>query len=311
MDLIFPKVSVVITSYNNANYLSEAIQSVLDQTVMPYEIIVLDDNSSDGSFVIVQKFQKSNPEVVRGIRNSSNLGVSANRNKALGLSLGDWISFLDGDDYWEPDKLKNELEVLQNKPQVNYVFSNFSFVDQNGKNKTLWDDQGFLAGLEGNDIFNAVVARSFPKGALYRCELIKKSLLDQIGGFDEKLSLYEDFDLKIRAQRSAIVSICPLPGAVYRRHADGLSSVLARKHINALEYVYKKNFSLILELPLPERRDTVEKIRNILFQKRFAEIYEYHRCNRIISLIASLSKLILKHPKRLFIQVFHKTEVCS
>ncbi|WOK05569.1 glycosyltransferase [Imperialibacter roseus] len=311
MDLIFPKVSVIITSYNNANYLSEAIQSVLEQTVRPYEIIVLDDNSSDDSFGIVQKFQKSNPEIVLGIQNSSNLGVSANRNKALGLSKGDWISFLDGDDYWEPDKLRNELDVLQNKPQVNCVFSNFSFVDQNGKDKTLWDDQGFIDGLEGEDIFSAVVARSFPKGALYRCELIKKSLLDQIGGFDEKLSLYEDFDLKIRAQRSAITSICPLPGVVYRRHSEGLSSVLARKHINALEYVYKKNFSLIRELPLSQRRDTIGKIQNILFQRRFAEMYEYYESNRIISLITSLAILILKYPKRFFVRVFHKTEACS
>lgn len=104
-----PQVSVIIPAYNCAGYISKAIDSVLNQDV-ELEIIVIDDNSTDNLDEVMEKY-RDNPALFY-VKNSKNLGVAESRNKGVNLAKGNYIAFLDADDYWEKDKLKKQLNAL-------------------------------------------------------------------------------------------------------------------------------------------------------------------------------------------------------
>ena len=104
-----PEVSVIIPAYNCAGYISKAIDSVLDQDV-ELEIIVIDDCSTDNLDEVMEKY-RDNPALFY-VKNSKNLGVAQSRNRGVGLARGNYIAFLDADDYWEKDKLKKQLEAI-------------------------------------------------------------------------------------------------------------------------------------------------------------------------------------------------------
>lgn len=114
------RVSVIIPSYNCAPYLSEAIESVLDQSHPPAEVIVVDDGSTDDSLEIARGFGAR----IRLLA-QANAGVSAARNRAIEEATGDWLAFLDADDVWLPTKLERQLAAVEGRPDVVCVFSDF------------------------------------------------------------------------------------------------------------------------------------------------------------------------------------------
>ena len=109
-------VSVIIPAYNCEKYICQAVDSALAQQV-PLEIIILNDCSSDGTESVVLKNYDKTP-AVRYIRNEQNLGASGSRNKGVTLARGQYVAFLDADDWWEPEKLKKQLSLLEEKKTV-------------------------------------------------------------------------------------------------------------------------------------------------------------------------------------------------
>lgn len=104
-------VSVIMPAYNCEKYISKAIDSILIQQI-PLEIIIINDCSSDGTEQIVQQYAVAHPEI-RYFKNESNLGASGSRNRAVKLAQGKYAAFLDSDDWWEPDKLKKQLALIE------------------------------------------------------------------------------------------------------------------------------------------------------------------------------------------------------
>lgn len=107
-----PKVSVIIAVYNGQPYLEQAIASVLQQGV-PLELILIDDGSVDRTWEIIQQAKMQAPEQIVCLRNEQNLGVAKTRNRGIEAAKGDYIAFLDADDWWAPDKLKKQLNLLE------------------------------------------------------------------------------------------------------------------------------------------------------------------------------------------------------
>lgn len=126
------RVSVIITSYNQKDYLIEAIESVINQTISPYEIIIADDHSIDGSVELIRDYIDHYPGWIKGIFQKENVGIPKNRNAALCQIMGDWVAILDGDDRFLPHKLEREMETLQNYPVARCVYSNVSIIDTKG-----------------------------------------------------------------------------------------------------------------------------------------------------------------------------------
>ncbi|WKA53973.1 glycosyltransferase family 2 protein [Planococcus shixiaomingii] len=128
---IRPLISVIMPAYNAENYIEDAINSVLSQSYEEWELIIIDDCSSDKTLKIAEKLS-NNDSRLKLIKNSKNIGVSETRNKAINLALGEWIAFLDSDDLWENAKLEKQI-AHANKVGASFVFTGSSYINKEGK----------------------------------------------------------------------------------------------------------------------------------------------------------------------------------
>lgn len=199
-------VSVIIPAYNQAHFIGRAIQSVLDQTYQDFEIIVVDDGSTDNTAEVVHGFEDSRIRYLF----QENQGLSAARNKGLRLAQGEFISFLDSDDEFLPHKLELLLEDLSNKPHVGMTSGQAVPIDENGNQ---------IGNIFNRPIPNPVELLLFGNPLHVGSVLLRRSWFDLVGEFDEKLASYEDWDLWLRlAQAGCNFSWVPQPVSLYRFH---------------------------------------------------------------------------------------------
>jgi len=180
-----PKVSVIIPVFNGAKYLAEALQSVFSQMRRDYEVIVVNDGSTDDSIEICKQF----PDV--RIIHQENQGQSAARNAGVRHARGEYIAFLDQDDRWYPEKLARQVPILEEGPIYGMVYSNADQIDKDGRivDRNVLD----LASVQPKrSIMDCLGADMF---IVPGTVLIRRRLFEQIGGFDERLTGYEDDDL--------------------------------------------------------------------------------------------------------------------
>lgn len=123
-------VSIIMPSYNTARFISESIQSVKKQTYKNWELIIVDDCSTDNTDEIVGKFLEDNR--ICYIKNSENSGAAVSRNAALRKAQGKWIAFLDSDDLWTPDKLEKQIQFMK-KNNYHFSYTNYEEIDENSK----------------------------------------------------------------------------------------------------------------------------------------------------------------------------------
>jgi len=176
-----PKITVIIPVFNTEKYLAQAIGSVLSQTLKPTEIIVVDDGSTDKSAEVARQFEP----LVR-IINQENKGAGAARNAGILEASGDFLAFLDADDFWTKDKLEIQLSYLENNPKTDMVFG---YVEQ-FISPELPDEHKSKLNLELEKM------QGFLAGAM----LTKKTTFLKVGPFNEKLELGEFIDWFSRAK---------------------------------------------------------------------------------------------------------------
>jgi glycosyltransferase involved in cell wall biosynthesis len=123
------KVSVIIPAYNAMNYLPETLKSVLRQTFTDFEILIIDDGSSDNLVQWVSQLVDPRIKLI----SQNNQGVSVARNTGITHAQGEFIAFLDADDLWEATKLEKQLHTLEDNPAVGLVYTWTAFIDQSGK----------------------------------------------------------------------------------------------------------------------------------------------------------------------------------
>lgn len=246
-----PRISVFITSYNQKTYLREAIDSVLVQTLSPYEIIVVDDSSTDGSQDLIQGYAKRYPDLIKTIFHQTNTGVTQSRIDALEAVTGDYVTYVDGDDRFLPTKLEKEYAALCQNRRARIAFSNNHYITPDGHFIRAWieDDPP----PEGH-VFMQTFGRMYPRRSLYRMELVDYQAWKSIGFHDPQLTLYEDFDMRIRMTKHLPTVYCDEPLAVIRDHGKGLSNSAPKNHYKALDYILRKNRHLLLDLKPADRR---------------------------------------------------------
>jgi glycosyltransferase involved in cell wall biosynthesis len=220
-----PKVSVIMPVYNGADYLAAAIESVLGQSYTELELIVIDDCSTDGSALVVQYFSRDSRVIY--IKNDVNSGASASRNNGIRRATGDLIAFLDHDDIWLAEKLELQVNLMIKHAEMALVHSDMALMTQQGgllpKYRNL-DRSDFLN-------FKAPVIVGFVFGDLFICNyiqiltvVVRRSVLDQIGLFNESLSAAEDYELWLRIARRHPIGYCRTIVAKYRVHEGQMSS---------------------------------------------------------------------------------------
>ncbi|MDY6804020.1 MAG: glycosyltransferase [Cyanobacteriota bacterium] len=207
-----PKVSVIIPIYNGDRYIAEAIESVLNQTYTNYEIIVIDDGSTDKTRQVLEPYF----DVIRYIY-QENRGLSATRNRGIEIATGEFIALLDCDDIFLPYKLAEEIAIFQQQPSLALVQSGWCLIDENGK---YIEDVEFWRKSPNLDLEDWLLWQAtLPSGMIFRRRWLLK-----IGGFNDKLRKMEDLDIVLRLAlaggRSAWLK---KPAVCYRQHTTNLS----------------------------------------------------------------------------------------
>lgn len=125
-----PRISVLITNYNRAELLAEAVRSVIDQSCQDFEIIIVDDGSQDGSLQVIEAFRQELPDKVRLFTHPghANRGIVPTYELAMSKARGEFVAYLEHDDRWSPDYLANKVEILEAYPDVGVVFSPYRVV---------------------------------------------------------------------------------------------------------------------------------------------------------------------------------------
>lgn len=127
-----PLISIVMPAYNAQKTITDSVNSVLAQTYQNWELIIIDDCSSDDVYMIIQEFSKTDDRIIP-MQNEKNMGVSETRNRGIFQAKGEWIAFLDSDDCWHPEKLEKQVQVIQQRSDVSLIFTGSSFLDSKGR----------------------------------------------------------------------------------------------------------------------------------------------------------------------------------
>lgn len=208
-----PKISVIIPAYNASATVLETIHSVQIQTFSDFEIVVVDDGSTDNTLAILQSI---NDERLR-IISSKNGGVASARNLGISQAVGDFISFLDADDLWTPQKLELQLDALLKNPSASVAYSFTESIDEYG---TLLG-RGSRYPIEGN-----VYAKLLLSNFLYSGSnpLVRKTAIDAIGGFDRAYAPCEDWNFYLRLAARYEFVVVPRYQILYRQLSNSMSA---------------------------------------------------------------------------------------
>lgn len=133
-----PKISVIMSVYNSFNFLSESIESILDQTIDNIEFIIIDDGSTDNSQNIIKKYINKDSRIIL-INNDLNIGLTKSLNKGLKRARGKYIARMDADDISLPERLEKQYSFLENNPEVFLIGTNYQFIDRNGFHTPAFD----------------------------------------------------------------------------------------------------------------------------------------------------------------------------
>ena len=228
-----PNISVVIPTYNRAQFLKESVDSVLCQTYNDFELIIIDDGSKDKTKEVIASYQKTNIRYIfkehRGVSSARNLGISEAR--------GEYIAFLDSDDLWMPKKLALQKNFMETNPKYSLCYT-----------EEIWIRKGIRVNAckkhkkYSGDIFDKCLPLCIisPSSAMIRSDILRS-----LGGFDEELPACEDYDLWLRLTLKYPVYLIEKQLILKRGgHANQLSNTimcLDKYRIKSLERLLSKN----------------------------------------------------------------------
>jgi len=206
--------SVVIPLYNKANYIQSCLESVLKQTHKEFEVILVNDGSTDGSEAVVERFQDSRIRLVH----QENKGASAARNKGVSLAKHEWIALIDADDYWYPNHLEELQNTIEQFPKADVVCNNYEIL------------------LDNDFIKQPAFSIEYPLKAQYIEDYFKGSLIDpiawtsalsftssifkKVGEFDTNIKSGQDIDLMVKFGLAATIAFNPKVTMRYHRKTE-------------------------------------------------------------------------------------------
>jgi glycosyltransferase involved in cell wall biosynthesis len=183
-----PRISVIIPIKNGQGFISKCLSSLENQLIIPYEVIIIDDHSDEEiKSDLASEFQKLDIKIYL----NDGKGVSAARNKGIKLAKGEWIAFLDCDDYWGPKKLINQIHLME-ELHLNSACSSFDTVDEND------EVLGEVRSTSKVITLEEVINEKYMVYGSASSVIFKSTLRDKVGFFDENLSFSEDLDYWLR-----------------------------------------------------------------------------------------------------------------
>lgn len=240
--------SVIIPLYNKSSYIDKALHSLINQTFQNFEVIIVDDGSTDGSVQRVEELFQSQsllPDKYKLIK-QPNQGVSTARNNGVKLAVYDFIAFLDADDWWSPEYLENMKQLIEKYPEAGIYASSYYKVKY-GKitPARIGVDDGFLEGLIN---YFQVYAKTLWMPVWTGATIIKKAIFEELEGFKPQLKLGEDFDLWVRVAEKYPVAFINKPLAFYNQDVEvntrAVGVKLYEPHEHMLFTAYNENLQL-------------------------------------------------------------------
>ena len=233
-----PKVSVVIPAYNTMKYLPATLESVLQQTFADFEVLMINDGSSDGIVAWVNELTDPRVRLI----SQPNQGLPGARNTGILNAQGEYVAFLDADDLWEPTKLEKQVRCLDEQPEVGVVYTWSLLVDEQGQSiGRIHAGQG-----EGN-LWKQLLLGEDPI-ANGSAAMVRRCCFDTVGLFDTSLKSAEDLDMWLRIAAHYPFAGIKEPLTLYRQHPHSMSKNRQRM-FHSLRVVIEKAFqSVPLEL---------------------------------------------------------------
>jgi glycosyltransferase involved in cell wall biosynthesis len=278
------RASIVITSYNQRSYLTEAVESALAQTLRPWEVIVADDGSTDGSPEVIRAYAERYPGWVKGVFQRENMGIPRNRNAGLRLATGDAVAILDGDDRLLPNCLAAHQAALDAGPGAGCSYSNVWLIGPDGARARRRDEAPRPAG----DVFAYVAAARL---GLMRSMLMRLDLVQRAGYMDESHPKYDGYLLSLSLARLTRFVYTFEPLAEYRVHAQGDSrSFSSREGLRHLMGAHEAARRQTADLPAESQRQ-IEAAwrRKLLRQQVRAELDEGRRFRAMLHIVRALA----------------------
>jgi len=218
-----PKVSVIVPTYNRAKFIERALDSVLNQTFLDFEIIVIDDGSIDNTKEVLYQY---NDKIKYIYQNNS--GISAARNRGINESLGEYIAFLDSDDFWAPEKLNEQVKVLDSNKKVGIVYVRMPIVNAKGEQLGMKP-----AGVSGKNFHELLhLWGDLPTSSV----MTRKECFLKAGMFDVSLTMSEDTEMWIRIAK--FYDLFEIEGKVlayYYRHDDQITTSRIRVYLEQIK----------------------------------------------------------------------------
>ncbi|MBS0290028.1 MAG: glycosyltransferase [Proteobacteria bacterium] len=229
--MLTPLVSIILPTYNRAHFLAETIESVLNQTYSHFELIIVDDGSTDNTQALISQY--TDPRII--YIKQENHGRSHARNHALSIMKGDLIAFLDSDDLYLKNKLELQVAYFSKHPEANMIYTSAYCIDSAGKLLST----KYMATRSGNIYFE--IACFKPITITLPTVMVRKNILIQAGNFDEKMYRFEDTDMWRRIAKISRIDALSEYTCKLRTHQD--NHLVAQDPImimNALDYYAQK-----------------------------------------------------------------------
>jgi glycosyltransferase involved in cell wall biosynthesis len=220
-----PTISIIIPAYNAERWISETLQSILAQSFVDYEVIVVDDGSTDNTVSVATGFGEHVKCICR-----PHSGKSQSRNTGIVASRGDYVAFVDADDLWLPKKLKLQMQLLNQTSNLKWVYTD-GYIFQ-GDIKNILATFGSITKLYSGDILCPLFLHDFIPSP---SPLIRREILFEVGLFDDTLARHEpeDWDMWLRIAERYPVGLVNIPLVYYRRHPNSLT--MREDHLIALK----------------------------------------------------------------------------
>ena len=224
-------VSIIMPAYNSSRWISDSIQSVFEQNYVQWELLIVDDGSTDNTKNIVKDFL--NDKRIKYFY-QDNYGPAVARNLGISKASGKYLAFLDSDDLWKPNKLELQLNYLKNNPDCCLIHTNYSTFESNTQNSKPFRQTPWFSNWDENErllMFDTI-------GTL--TVFTKTQLIKNLGGFRNDFHGTEDWDLWIRVSKEGKISKLHDNTAYYRIHPEGISQSFD-KHLIELDKVYNQH----------------------------------------------------------------------
>jgi len=245
------RVSVIIPTYNRQKFIMEAVESVLAQTYSDFELIVVDDGSTDDTAKLLAAVQDNRVKYVR----QENAGRSRARNRAIEMAKGEYIAFLDSDDSYLPDKLRMQVEHLDTHPELAMVYTGAICVDEQG-NELNYE---YKTGSSG--FVYPEVAFFLPVTITLPTVMVRRQVFGQIGLFDERMVRFEDTDMWRRIAKRFAVGTIQAPTCRLRTHTDNtLENQDPERIVGALTYYIDKISREDTQMPAAIREAGIRRL---------------------------------------------------